>query len=532
MSLSPSPFSQRWPPRTGGGKMSIKGYPSQQKLGFRQSEFATMQPSGSHRHSLDTVARFAFRVDSQTVPRTAGASTGDLSDSSKGTYVADTSTPALVGDFVRFEDGNAAFLEVPIVEVETNGFYLGSRLGSLAPASGDTFYIMRYVTQRTDDDGTQLVSVNPSPIAFIKNGSDTQVELDTSTPSNSEPLPVRMLDAGGNIFDADTLATEATLASILADTAAMDTNLANIAAEDFATETTLASILADTAAMDTNLSSLASEDFATETTLAALDARIDSIIELHSGQNFAVVGGVTSGSAVRPFQVDTDGQLQVDVVSNALPTGAATEATLASILADTAAMDTNLASIAAEDFATETTLASILADTANMDSNLTSLASEDFATETTLAAFSAKLAADFGASSGSVRTAAQIGNATGAADFGIGAAGSQTLRTVQAGRSVVDDLYHDYSSGNVTTAAYTEVSAATSGEITELEIFDSSGEVMILATGAAASEVDLLYIMPGGNGRIPVRIAAGTRLSIKAKTATASSGQLVINAYA
>lgn len=38
-------------------------------------------------------------------------------------------------------------------------------------------------------------------------------------------------------------------------------------------------------------------------------------------------------------------------------------------------------------------------------------------------------AADFGASSGAIRTAAQIGNATGAANFNAGTTGAQTLRT-------------------------------------------------------------------------------------------------------
>lgn len=90
---------------------------------------------------------------------------------------------------------------------------------------------------------------------------------------------------------------------------------------------------------------------------------------------------------------------------------------------------------------------------------------------------------------------------------------------------------HDYSGVNVTTGAYVELIAATSADIYKLNIFDSSGQTMILATGAAASEVDLLYIPPGGfNAPMEIFIAAGTRLSIKALSATATSGEIVLNA--
>lgn len=54
------------------------------------------------------------------------------------------------------------------------------------------------------------------------------------------------------------------------------------------------------------------------------------------------------------------------------------------------------------------------------------------ATELTLAAINTKLANDFGASSGAIRTAAQIGNATGAALFGAGTTTAQVLRVVIA----------------------------------------------------------------------------------------------------
>lgn len=86
---------------------------------------------------------------------------------------------------------------------------------------------------------------------------------------------------------------------------------------------------------------------------------------------------------------------------------------------------------------------------------------------------------------------------------------------------------HNYTS-NVTTVAYTQLVASTSALINRLQIFDSSGEVMVLAIGAIGAEQDMFYIPPGGID-IDFWIQAGTRISIKAVTNNATSGVNVIN---
>lgn len=54
------------------------------------------------------------------------------------------------------------------------------------------------------------------------------------------------------------------------------------------------------------------------------------------------------------------------------------------------------------------------------------------ATEATLASVDGKLVANFGAATGAIRTAAQLGNAAGSADFNAGNASAQTVRVVVA----------------------------------------------------------------------------------------------------
>lgn len=155
------------------------------------------------------------------------------------------------------------------------------------------------------------------------------------------------------------------------------------------------------------------------------------------------------------------------------------------------------------------------------------------------------LSSNYGVATNALRTAAQVGNAAGAADFGTGTIGAQTLRvglasdqitaltaapTASLGRSKVSIVRNDYSSVNVTTGAYVQLIASTSAVINKVQIFDSSGSTMVLAVGAAASEVDQIYIFPGGI-EAELAIPAGSRVSIKAVSATASVGEISINFY-
>lgn len=100
--------------------------------------------------------------------------------------------------------------------------------------------------------------------------------------------------------------------------------------------------------------------------------------------------------------------------------------------------------------------------------------------------------------------------------------------TAAASRTSVNLARNVYSTTNVTTAAYVQLIASTSDTTNQLFVFDSSGQTLVLATGAAASEVDKYYIVPGGNGLINLTIASGTRVSVKAVSATANSGELSI----
>lgn len=115
------------------------------------------------------------------------------------------------------------------------------------------------------------------------------------------------------------------------------------------------------------------------------------------------------------------------------------------------------------------------------------------------------------------------------ADTNVGAAGASTLRVVEGGRPITGTvpLNLSYAGANVTTSAYVQLTASLSAAVTKIALWNTSGSIIILATGAAASEVDRVYIGPGGAVIYDVSIAAAVRLSLKAVDVTAALGYFV-----
>lgn len=182
----------------------VSGYPSSQKnilpTGLTNN-FATVVPTDPLRHALDT-PRFAFRVGSDAVTRVAGPSTGpEEIENTTQFWIEDAATPARRGDFVRFEDGLAQAIEFPIIKVEAGRFLISCVPGAdVAPASGDEFFIMRFITQRTASDGSQLVTVTPpqyNPVIHQKLNAATDpitdaayVELIAATPDPIQEIEI------------------------------------------------------------------------------------------------------------------------------------------------------------------------------------------------------------------------------------------------------------------------------------------------------------------------------------------------------
>ena len=210
---------------------------------------------------------------------------------------------------------------------------------------------------------------------YLLNGVTTPVKVDTTTPANSRPYPFMYLDPAGVRTG---ISTEATLLAVNTSILGVDTTLQGI---DFATETTLSAINTKVAT-ETTLAALNAKDFATSVkqdtgnaSLASIDGKTPALVggKVPVDVTFPAAQSVTQGTT--PWVVDGSAVTQpVSAASLPLPTGAATETTLSSL--------------------------------------------------------NSKVSQNFGAETSAVRTAAQIGNASGSADFGSGTASAQTLRVV------------------------------------------------------------------------------------------------------
>lgn len=139
----------------------------------------------------------------------------------------------------------------------------------------------------------------------------------------------------------------------------------------------------------------------------------------------------------------------------------------------------------------------------------------------------------------------QVGGSIANTSFGISGtlpafAATPTVNAAQSGAwsiaqkgtlSANAPVVNSYSSTNVTTSAYTQLVASTSNAVNSVEVFDSSGQSLYFAVGASGSEVNQFVIFPGGNGKVSLSIPVSSRVSVKAISATANAGSLLINFY-
>lgn len=93
---------------------------------------------------------------------------------------------------------------------------------------------------------------------------------------------------------------------------------------------------------------------------------------------------------------------------------------------------------------------------------------------------------------------------------------------------------HNYATGSATTSAWRTIITLTSEPASAVEIFDSSGRILEIATGDIGSEVTMPYtIIPGGSSVIlPLEFKHSVRVAVKAVDEEASTGYLVMNFFA
>ena len=437
-----------------------------------------------------------------------------------------------VGDVVRFITTSNSLVETEATiskVVDANTVELSTVL-SAALSTGDTVTVLRPIYQKFSSDGSQVVTLGTLASAtYMYNGVLTEVTEDTAVAANNRGLPVKIIDIGGDInISADNINVQLAHDGATPDSVRIG-NGTNLMAVNASLEASVVDAGANTKldTVNTNLGTI-------NTNIDAVEADIEA-------------GNVLLGT------IDAD-------------TG--------NIAGSTSSIDTKLTTTNSVLGTIDTDTGNIAVSTASIDTKMSTSNTNTGATATSVASLDTKTNANYGVATGAIRTAAQIGNASAVADFNTGAAGAQTLRVVleatnkadltsintklpaalgqttmagslpvvlasnqsaiavdMDGKSSVTTVRNDYSSVNVTSGAWVQLIASTGSAITEFDIFDSSGQTLELGTGAGGAESRLCLIFPGGNGRVPLAIAASTRVSIRAVSATASVGEIDINFY-
>lgn len=502
---------------------SIKGYPiegrredleTDNKL---QAKHATVTPAGQTRRALDTSSGGFYEVTASVAVETGSTSSN----------VTITGHSIKKGDLLRIlTTANGIEEEEVFVDevINANNVKLAGDL-SADLANGDTIAIYRYVSKKLGSDGSDTSTLIAPPIEINVTSAGTTAATtvldDQDNPTNTVPIPVRLFGTSGSLSvtsnelnvqlshsggtpdsvrigdGTEILAINASQEAQVRDDDA-NTTLTSIDGKDFATQTTLAALL----------SAFNAEDFSSETTLAALSAKFNSL-------------GQKANAASAPVTLSTEQEALLSTIAGDTTSldgkDFATETTLDAIktavqLLDNIVNGSNQADVAIADIgaaASEATLSNIRSDTQSLDG-------KDFATETTLAAMSAKLPAT-------------LGQKTSANSLAVVLPSDQNVNV--SGKTPVSFARVEYSSSNVTAAAYTEIisdTGATAGK--EVIIFHANGEPIYLAIGAAASEVDQMIVIPGGfNHPVELSVPANSRLSVKALSNTITTGQIIIN---
>lgn len=332
---------------------SIQGYPSQEKLvnpldGYDQlqsktsSQFVTLSETFDKKVTVDTKIHGEFRTTA--LPKVIASVATDY----PLRVLKITGHGAVKGDSVRFE-GTAAnpYFSAKVINVpDANTLVIGSTL-PVAPLVNDEVFVLKSIIPLYDENGA--LQVSQGPLQFIKNGAPVQVVEDTVTPANNLPLPVKLTSVTGDInITAGDLNVQLTDTGANPDitrigdgtnrlqmTAASEaktfdatthTALGNVNTELDAQTALLTTIDADTGAILTETQSINTELDSQTALLTTIDADTGAIATSSASINGKLPA--TIGQKV------SAGSLAVVLASDQtlpLPTGAATETTLAAI---------------------------------------------------------------------------------------------------------------------------------------------------------------------------------------------------------
>lgn len=171
------------------------GFSNQKKFGKAQHK--TIHNLGSDRFGTSVSGKSLYELTAD-IAITAVLEEDAGEDTGRFLYLEITAHSARFGDIIRMTSGNLIAYEFEILEVvDANTVKVPHIAYPDLPIVTDTVKAMRWVTNKSDDEGN--LNFSPGPTQFVRDGLAVQVVEDTVTPANNVPLPVKLTGVTGDI---------------------------------------------------------------------------------------------------------------------------------------------------------------------------------------------------------------------------------------------------------------------------------------------------------------------------------------------
>jgi len=166
------------------------GYSNQKKKG--QSQFKTINQVGSNQFGNPISQKTLFDKTVAAIAITAVTDVLGVDGQVEFWNVTLPSHTASKNDVMRMITGTLLAWEYDIIQViDANNFYI-LPISDTKPIVAETAKVLGWTTSKSSQEGELVVVVAPSPVAFVLDGVDTEVEQDTAVAANNRSLPSQL----------------------------------------------------------------------------------------------------------------------------------------------------------------------------------------------------------------------------------------------------------------------------------------------------------------------------------------------------
>ena len=335
------------------------GYSNQKKKG--QSQFKTINQVGSNQFGNPISQKTLFDKTVAAIAITAVTDILGVDGQVEFWQITLPTHTASKNDVMRMITGTLLAWEYDIIQViDANNFYI-LPISDTKPIVAETAKVLGWTTSKSSQEGELVVVVAPSPVAFVLDGVDTEVEQDTAVAANNRPLPSQLFiyKDGVQIPITKDTGTPANTVGVPVEIVAASGTPINITAGDINVQLTDLGVNFDAVRLGDGSGNYVGINASNEAKVHDADVLAQAVLLV--AKDFATSAKQDTLLAELQLKADLTETQPVSLASIPLATGAATEAKQDTQITAAGSTNTKLDTIIAKDFATETTLAAMSA---------------------------------------------------------------------------------------------------------------------------------------------------------------------------